>query len=321
MTELALPPAVDFGYVVGQFMPVVWDTADPDRFPGGASATGKVTFTPLTRVIRTPAPDPMTVLLNTVVCNFDANGRLIDSQNALGVWLVAGTYKVTYDIVGHQLNSHDIEVTNFNTEAEPLDLTLAAPPDGPPLTSTQYSELRADIDALVLSAGGVLSVNGATGIVTLNAASVGALPSSYTPPPTDWTSITSRPTTFPPSGHLHEINQINGLQAALDAAGSGTTVNWDNLLNKPAVFPPDEHSHPEYATVLAVNSGLAGKAAAGIVGLPAGTVVRVYWTGTAWPVRPTGRTDISIEWVGGSDAAPPTAGVVGVDTWMREVTV
>jgi hypothetical protein len=32
----------------------------------------------------------------------------------------------------------------------------------------------------------------------------------------DWSSIANRPTTFPPEAHTHEVNEVTGLQAALD---------------------------------------------------------------------------------------------------------
>jgi hypothetical protein len=56
-------------------------------------------------------------------------------------------------------------------------------------------ELATQIDGA--ASGGVQSVNGKTGAVTLAASDVGALPDTYTPPAPSWDAITGKPTTFP----------------------------------------------------------------------------------------------------------------------------
>lgn len=73
----------------------------------------------------------------------------------------------------------------------------------------------------VTVSGAVSSVNGQTGVVVLDAADVGAKDVTYVP---DWTEITSKPSTFPPSAHVHSGADItSGTVAAaridvLDAA-------------------------------------------------------------------------------------------------------
>lgn len=73
--------------------------------------------------------------------------------------------------------------------------------------------------------GAVDSVNGQVGVVVLDAADVGAKDASYVP---DWTEITSKPLTFPPSAHVHSGADItSGTVAAariadLDAAKTTT---------------------------------------------------------------------------------------------------
>jgi hypothetical protein len=47
---------------------------------------------------------------------------------------------------------------------------------------------------------GVISVNGYTGVVVLNAADVGAHPNTWTP---TWDQVSGKPTEFPPSAHDH----------------------------------------------------------------------------------------------------------------------
>lgn len=49
--------------------------------------------------------------------------------------------------------------------------------------------------------GAVISVNGATGAVVLDAAAVGALADDYAP---EWSDVTGKPSTFPPSSHDHD---------------------------------------------------------------------------------------------------------------------
>lgn len=57
----------------------------------------------------------------------------------------------------------------------------------------------------VTVSGAVDSVNGQTGVVVLDAADVGAKDASYVP---DWTEITSKPATFPPSVHVHSASDV-----------------------------------------------------------------------------------------------------------------
>ncbi|ADD94056.1 hypothetical protein [uncultured phage MedDCM-OCT-S01-C1] len=59
----------------------------------------------------------------------------------------------------------------------------------------------------------------------------------------DWSDIENKPTEFPPASHGHEINDVNGLQDALNAAGG--TPAWDDVTGKPAEFPPEGHTHEQ----------------------------------------------------------------------------
>lgn len=54
--------------------------------------------------------------------------------------------------------------------------------------------------------------------------------------------------------------------------------------------------------------------------LPAGTTLTVTYN-AGWPTRPTARTDITVQWIGGTEATPPTAGVTGVDLWIKDAEV
>jgi hypothetical protein len=58
-----------------------------------------------------------------------------------------------------------------------------------------------------------------------------------------WADVLNKPTEFAPAAHIHEIADVTGLQAALDAAGTDEAADWGEILNKPATFPPDVHTH------------------------------------------------------------------------------
>lgn len=58
-----------------------------------------------------------------------------------------------------------------------------------------------------------------------------------------WDELTGKPTEFPPESHNHEIDDVNGLQAALDAAGG--TPAWGDVTGKPTEFPPEAHTHEQ----------------------------------------------------------------------------
>ena len=56
-----------------------------------------------------------------------------------------------------------------------------------------------------------------------------------------WNDLTDKPAEFPPSDHTHEIDDVNGLQDALNAAGGAPA--WDDVTGKPTEFPPAAHNH------------------------------------------------------------------------------
>lgn len=49
--------------------------------------------------------------------------------------------------------------------------------------------------------------------------------------------------------------------------------------------------------------------------LAAASLIRVVFSGT-WPSRPTSRTDVYVDWVGGTTQPP---GMLAGDTWTPEV--
>lgn len=51
--------------------------------------------------------------------------------------------------------------------------------------------------------------------------------------------------------------------------------------------------------------------------LPAGSVLYARYNANtnSWPARPTSRTDIMVQWVGGDESNPPAAALNGIDIW------
>lgn len=166
-----MPDDVVFGKVVGRFLLAVGDSFDDDRLPDATPASGTITFSPVVPNFRVNIPGPATIVKAPIRCSIDNSGRLLDTNQSVGVWLIAGQYRVTYALEGMTIDSHTIEVTTDHDDDSPLDLTNALPPSGPVITPTQYSELSGRIDALDIP---VDSVNGMVGDVVLDAADVGA---------------------------------------------------------------------------------------------------------------------------------------------------
>lgn len=52
--------------------------------------------------------------------------------------------------------------------------------------------------------------------------------------------------------------------------------------------------------------------------IPAGSTLTVYWTGTAWPARPTPRTDVTVQWVSNETGTAPSGAVTDVDMWWKD---
>ena len=142
-TNVTPPPDLTYGYVDGRIILAIGDRSDAGRMPDPVPADDTtVTLTPANTILKVTTPTPATVIKQPIVCAVDANGYLVDGQGARGVWLVTGTYKVTYSHSRAIIPSHDIEVTTGHTEAAPLDLTTAMPPGGPVLAPSEYAELN-----------------------------------------------------------------------------------------------------------------------------------------------------------------------------------
>ena len=131
-----------------------------------------------------------------------------------------------------------------------------------------------------------------------------------------WTSVTGKPTTFPPSIHSHAVADVTGLQALLDGkAASSHSHAWADITGKPSTFPPDTHSHA-YADITGKPSTFAPSAhthaIADTTGLQAaldGAPRILVHNGTSYAVSST--ADI---YVGDVDPGSVPDGSVWIDT-------
>jgi hypothetical protein len=74
-----------------------------------------------------------------------------------------------------------------------------------------------------------------------------------------WADIQNKPATYPPESHTHAIEDVTGLQTALDDAGATEPVGWVDIQNKPTTFPAEAHTHL-IADVTDLQTELDGKA-------------------------------------------------------------
>jgi hypothetical protein len=60
----------------------------------------------------------------------------------------------------------------------------------------------------------------------------------------DWSAITNKPPTFPPSAHTHLISDVTNLQTTLDGkSNTGHTHDYSTLTSIPSTFTPSTHTH------------------------------------------------------------------------------
>jgi hypothetical protein len=157
--------------------------------------------------------------------------------------------------------------TNLDKITTAFDNTLSR--DG---TSPNNMATTLDMDShRVINLGAPVDPNDAVRLVDLGAG--GAV--SF-----DWTNLTGKPTTFPPSAHTHpsaDITDFNtgvsnsvlaGSNITFGSSGGKLVINatgalsadWNTMINKPITFAPSAHTHPE-SDITSLVSDLAGKAA------------------------------------------------------------
>lgn len=86
-----LPSNISYGTVVGRFLLAYADGPDADLYPDGVACGGSIVFVPSVERLRnaTGLPAPVTILVRPVVCQLDADGYLLGSDNTRGVRLLA----------------------------------------------------------------------------------------------------------------------------------------------------------------------------------------------------------------------------------------
>lgn len=165
--------------------------------------------------------------------------------------------------------------------------------------------------------------------------------------PVSWGSILDKPATFAPTtgttagtaaagndtrlsdartplAHGHPIIEVTGLQTELDnkqATGDyATSADVTTALGGKA---DTAHGH-EIGDVAGLQGALdaasGGGGAPTVADMPSGIVLSCIHNGTAWPARPTERTDITVHWIGGNELDPPLDAVDGMDIWDRPAT-
>ncbi len=286
-TNVTPPPDLTYGYVDGRIILAIGDRSDAGRMPDPVPADGMtVTLTPANTILKVASPTPATVIKQPIVCAVDANGYLIDGQAARGVWLVTGTYKVTYSHWRAIIPSHDIEVMTGHIEAAPLDLTTAMPPGGPVLTPSEYAELNGRLT--ILEAGGVTDHGALTGLgeddhpIYLT---TGRGDARYVQG-NDLRLSDART----PTAHTHPVAQVSdstatgrALVTATDAAAARGTLGLDTAATVGALPIPDPGSFYPTDTIAAALQLIGSRERYG-TGSPEGVVtapVGTYYTDTA----------------------------------------
>lgn len=147
-----LPADFAYGYVTGRVILAVGDTADEGTQPDEVAPTGaKAIFTPKATILKSSTG--AIVIPKPIECPLDANGYLTDPAGNPGVWLITGTYAVTYTVPGSAIPGHDIVVASTHTLSQPARLVDFLT-TGAPVTTTQYAELNSRIDSLATVAKG-----------------------------------------------------------------------------------------------------------------------------------------------------------------------
>lgn len=206
--SITLPENVGYGKVVGRFLLAIADGPDADQTPDADTPVGTVTFTPSVMSVKNiTATPPVELIPRPITCTVDSEGYVLAPNGQRGLWLVATddtdnnpsgwTYTVTviFPAIGYN-RTYSIEVP----EGVETDLAVASPvvsspgnavtvgPPGPAgvgvpagglagqiLARTEgpdYSVAWVDPPSGTGGTGDVLSVNGKTGIVVLNAGDI-----------------------------------------------------------------------------------------------------------------------------------------------------
>lgn len=181
--------ALEYGFVVGQFVEVVGDrgpTQDADRMPDEIGTTGTVTFRPTPATITDTENGLMKLAVpRPVQLTLDSTGKFIDANGLPGVWLIAGIeYTVSCSFIS---NTWKIYPTAEHTLDAPLDSIAQIPITPAPnvrfvlseqtlidaLAAVERAEAAADAAEQASGGARVTSVNDRNGAVLLTKADVG----------------------------------------------------------------------------------------------------------------------------------------------------
>ena len=124
---VTLPETLQYGKVVGRFLLAVGDTtADPDNLPDAEAALGSIVFSPVVPITKELSADPpVLVSRQPVPAKIDSSGFLVDLNDAPGVWLITGDWRVNYTLSGVALPTKTITITTAHTDLAPFDLINA----------------------------------------------------------------------------------------------------------------------------------------------------------------------------------------------------
>lgn len=129
MTLLPNPNSDRYGFVTCRIIRRIADSGnDTDNYPDALGMDGSVVFTPLaTEVVSSP---PKTLeLRDPVVAPLNSAGIMVSPAqwSLLGVWLLIGQYRVTFNLLSGKIESFDIDVKETHTLVAPLDLVSERP--------------------------------------------------------------------------------------------------------------------------------------------------------------------------------------------------
>lgn len=160
----------------------------------------------------------------------------LDAKQAAGSYASATHSHVAADItdlatsVVTSVNGQTGAVTiTADTPASSWEEIVNKPTTFPPESHTHTAADITDFATAAALYGPVVSVNGQTGAVVIDAGA------------SDWSEITNKPAAFPPESHTHQVADVQNLQAILDGKSD------------------DSHSHA-IADVNGLDTALSGKA-------------------------------------------------------------